>query len=117
MSIGNYTINKFCNRLNQFNILFVGDFEKWLRRTEETEVELFGKILRRWQACRPNSMRRSTNDPKRQNAHPCLDDLLVASKEHILILESFSVEDPNSYNDRNIKAIKHLYPPEQLHLA
>ncbi len=109
MSIGNYSINQFCNRLNQFNIAYVGDFEEWLNRTEEMEVELFGKILRRWQACRPNRMRRSENDPKRQNIHPFLEDLLLASKEHISTLESFSVEDPNSYNDRNIKAIKYLW--------
>jgi len=60
--------------VNAFSARYVEDWEQWLAVSAGRRAELFGIILRRWQAARPLVMRRSRSEA--MHGPPFLDDLL-----------------------------------------
>jgi hypothetical protein len=110
--IRNLSIQQFQERLNRFDTSYVIDWNEWIdsfnNNYNYNEVAyIFGMILRRWQACRPNSMRRSQNE----NDHepPYLEHLLNRSSTFVDNLVAFDLRNKNSFCDDSEHSIKQLW--------
>lgn len=60
--------------LDRFAPRYLKDWDEWLAAPAAARPELFGRILRRWQATRPLAMRRIAAEAT--HAPPFLDDLV-----------------------------------------
>jgi hypothetical protein len=88
-AIRNKTPRQIRAAVNGFAMRYVEDWEGWLAAHREDRPDLFGRILRKWQATRPLAMRRL----KREAAHgaPFLDDLLESAVEPLHTLADLTV--------------------------
>jgi hypothetical protein len=88
-AIRDKTSREIRTAVNGFATRYVDDWRDWLAAPHDTRPELFGRILRRWQATRPVAMRRV----KREASHdaPFLDDLLESAREPLRVLRDLSV--------------------------
>lgn len=68
---------------------YVEDWDTWLSGGPDGRPELFGRILRKWQATRPLPMRRLRKEAQHQA--PFLDDLCEATEEPVRVLADLSV--------------------------
>jgi hypothetical protein len=75
--------------VNGFAGRYVEDWQAWLAANQDTRPELFGRILRRWQATRPVAMRRLKAEA--QHGPPFLDDLLQWAAEPLSALKDLTV--------------------------
>ena len=75
--------------MNGFAGRNVEDWEAWLAAHRDARPELFGRILRRWQATRPLAMRRLKAET--QHGAPFLDDLLELAAEPVSVLGELTV--------------------------
>jgi hypothetical protein len=75
--------------VNGFAAQYVDDWEAWLAAQADLRPELFGRILRRWQATRPLTMRRLRNEAKHKA--PFLDDLLARAVRPLVALTGLTV--------------------------
>jgi hypothetical protein len=93
--IHNVTIQEFQERISNFNETYVKDWNTWLNTTEENRPFQLGVILRKWQACRPNRMRRvqaeSEHDP------PYIEDLVENASSHTEMLQCFDIRLATSF--------------------
>ncbi len=77
--------------LEEFAPRYIDDWKAWLSVKSQENVcavaTEFGRILRRWQACRPNRMRRT----KLEGGHAglYLDDLIARAQEPLGALRAF----------------------------
>lgn len=80
----------FENKIDGFNSEYVADWNKWINTPEQQRANMLGVILRNWQACRPNAMRRTRNE----NEHdaPYLEDLIEEASGPLKILNQ--IDDP-----------------------
>lgn len=76
--------------VNGFAARYVQDWEHWLAASAIERPELFGRILRKWQATRPKAMRRLRKEA--QHDGPFLDDLLKEAEEPLRVLAGLSVK-------------------------
>jgi hypothetical protein len=107
--IADYTGAEFEQRLGRFRRSYVTDWDARVRVVEEgrsVESEL-GRILRGWQACRPNTMRRTRDE--HQHAPPFLEDLTAQASPHVLALSSFDVASPSCYTAEARRALNGLW--------
>ncbi|MEY2343258.1 hypothetical protein AB4090_14295 [Acidithiobacillus sp. IBUN Pt1247-S3] len=86
---------------------YVQDWNTWLAATPSTRPDLFGRILRKWQATRPNSMRRLKDQAS--HAPPFLDDLLMSAGEPIATLEDLDVRAIRDRSTDQEKALCDLW--------
>ena len=96
-SIRNLTIRQIQQRIESFDYSYVQDWNIWLtvRRDypfDHTPPE-FGRILRRWQACRPNAMRRCQADATHEA--PYLEDLVNDALDAAGALNGFDLGQTN----------------------
>lgn len=72
------SVDSVRDKILQFNSGYGDDWQLWLTANPDDRLELFGKIMRKWQACRPNTMRR----PRSTASHnpPYLDDVLTSAE-------------------------------------
>lgn len=82
----NKTPNQVFEAVNGFRQRYVQDWESWLAAPPIARPQLFGQILRKWQATRPLTMRRLRADRKVSHSPPFLDDLLDQSAEPMSVL-------------------------------
>lgn len=73
----------------QFRGRYVEGRNTWLAADREARPELFGRILRRWQASRPLAMRRLKAEAK--HGAPFLEDLLQLASEPLSVLEDLTI--------------------------
>jgi hypothetical protein len=68
---------------------YVRDWDLWLATPAGRRLEVFGAILRRWQATRPRPMRR----PRLEADHPApfLDDLVAAAAEPLSAISGLTL--------------------------
>jgi hypothetical protein len=77
-----------------FAARYVQDWNAWLRADADARPELFGRILRKWQAARPGVMRRlkrEAHDEPYLHDGPYLDELLESAKEPLGRVAGLSV--------------------------
>lgn len=72
-----------------FAVRYVRDWNTWLTANADARPELFGQILRRWQAARPIAMRRLQKEARHEA--PFLEDLLDDAQGPLHILAGVSV--------------------------
>lgn len=105
--IANNTITELRNRISRFDQSYVDDWNNWLNTPPQNRTEQLGIILRRWQACRPNRMRRTINE--NIHAAPFLDDLVQDAMPHIRVLYNFDMRLNNSFASNTINALNELW--------
>jgi hypothetical protein len=95
--IRNLTIEQIRQRIDSFDRSYVQDWNTWLKVRRDypfahTPHE-FGRILRKWQACRPNAMRRCQADATHEA--PCLEDLVDDALGAAAALNGFNLGHTN----------------------
>ena len=105
--IANNTIQELQDRINGFRQIYVNDWNLWLKTPQQFRPNQLGIILRRWQACRPNTMRR-TRDENRHNA-PYLEDLVSQAQQYIEESLNFNIREESSFSSETEKTFKELW--------
>jgi hypothetical protein len=73
-ALASMTPEQVRSALTRFRPTYVTDWDRWIDARPAERAEVFGDVLRRWQATRPNPMRRTRADGRHPPPH--LDDLL-----------------------------------------
>lgn len=107
--IANLTVEQFQNKINGFRQIYVQHWNDWLQalQAQQNVASTFGKILRRWQACRPNKMRRTQQES--HHGPPFLEDLLLQSNQHIQALQHFDIRQQATLNSGAHQALEQLW--------
>ena len=105
--ISNLTVEQFRDRVNRFDIKYVDHWNSWLNTADEHRPRQLGAILRSWQACRPNTMRRT----QRENLHnaPFIDDLITEAHPYIRQLTHFSIRQAASFSNESHSSLSELW--------
>jgi hypothetical protein len=109
-AIGKKTPSEVATALDRFAPRYLKDWDEWLAAPTAARPELFGRILRRWQATRPLAMRRIAAEAKHEP--PYLDDLfeLASSPTGALgVLGDLTVLDVASRTYQQHKALNGLW--------
>jgi hypothetical protein len=93
--------------MDGFRDTYVRDWDEWLATPAERRPELFGRILRKWQATRPHEMRRARVDAK--HSPPYLDDLLETASEPITLLGGLGLSWMNLRTPAQTDALAKLW--------
>jgi hypothetical protein len=96
--------------LDRFAPRYLRDWDEWLAAAPPARPELFGRILRRWQATRPLAMRRIAREAKHEP--PYLDDLFESASSPtgaLAVLGDLTVLDVASRTYQQDKALKNLW--------
>jgi hypothetical protein len=88
--IANLDVAAVRERILRFDESYVRDWESWVHRLHRQQdvAACFGSVLRKWQACRPNRMRRSQNEAKHDP--PYLEDLIAQAGQATQLLQDWS---------------------------
>lgn len=105
--IANLNIEGLQERINRFALQYVDDWNCWLNTQPEARPRQLGIVLRRWQACRPNRMRRT----QAENLHgaPYLEELINQAAQHIDVLQNFDIRNNDSFSNKNCEALTELW--------
>jgi hypothetical protein len=96
--------------LDRFAPRCLKDWNEWLAAPPAARPELFGRILRRWQATRPLTMRRIAAEARHEP--PYLDDLFESASSAtgpVSVLGDLTVLDVASRSYQQDKAIRALW--------
>jgi hypothetical protein len=88
-AIRNKTSNQVLDAVNGFAVGYVKDWDEWIASHRDVRPELFGRILRKWQATRPVAMRRLRVEA--EHGPPFLDDLLRRAVQPVRALAGLTV--------------------------
>ena len=90
-----------------FSPRYAENWTEWLVVQDNERCELFGRILRIWQATRPNRMRR----PLAHESHgaPFLEDLLLLAGPHLTRLGNLSLSNIATRSRRQTRALTGLW--------
>lgn len=106
VALRNKTPQQIRDAVNGFARRYVEDWNRWLHVEDEQRWQLFGIILRKWQATRPKQMRRL-----QQEAHhspPYLDDLIRQAQPQLDIVGHLTVpgiSDRTTAQDDALRAL------------
>jgi len=105
--IANLDIAEFQVKVNRFSQQYVLDWTCWLNTPHCSRTAQFGVIMRRWQACRPNKMRRT----RAENLHdaPYLEDLVQQAAQHLQVLQGFDIGDNRPFSSQTQSALAGLW--------
>ena len=105
--IARWSVEDLHTNIRRFDKKYVRDWEEWLSTTEGERPRVLGLILRRWQACRPNRMRRTAREANHPG--PYLEDLIVSAGEHIEALRSYEMINGEKIGLDHIDHLKSLW--------
>jgi hypothetical protein len=90
--------------VDAFSARYIDDWDQWLAVRPANRAELFGQILRRWQATRPLPMRRT----RREATHrpPYLEDLLEMARRPV-----------EGLGDLDVRTVGHRTPGQDVALV
>jgi hypothetical protein len=94
-------------RVAGFARRYVADWEEWLATPTEGRVAKFGSILRKWQATRPYTMRRSRDEGRHDP--PFLEDLIAQAQPHLDLVSDLTVRDVQGIGPPQEEAIRGLW--------
>jgi hypothetical protein len=97
------TVEEFQARINRFDQQYVRDWTTWLNTQPDARATQLGLVLRRWQACRPNTMRRTKAE--KQHSPPYLDDLIAQAAQHLQQLQHFDIRIGASFAPQNCDSL------------
>jgi hypothetical protein len=102
------TVAAFQHRVVTFRPSYIADWDTWLGTPSTTRPFHIGRILRKWNACRPNRMRRDA--AAKMHDAPYLDDLLARAAPHIEVLSTFDICESSALeNSTNVNALESLW--------
>jgi hypothetical protein len=87
--IRNKTPRQVRSAVAAFSPQYAKDWDGWVGADRNARPELFGRILRKWQATRPAAMRRLRAEA--DHSPPFLDDLLESAAEPVRALGDLTV--------------------------
>jgi hypothetical protein len=89
--IANLGIEEFRALVDRFDQKYVEHWDRWLANSDSgaKKVKEFGRILRSWQAFRPNVMRRPEAEAKHER--PYLEQIIEDVRPYILFLQEFDL--------------------------
>ncbi len=102
------SVAEFQHKVATFRTVYIENWNDWLAVRSAAHPAAFGQILRKWQACRPNRMRRDAA----ANLHtpPYLDDLLLLAAPHVAKLSRFDIADAAALdNPAHVTALDTLW--------
>ena len=105
--IANITVQEFQARVRRFDRSYVNDWNTWIAAGDNNRAAQFGAVLRRWQACRPNRMRRTQAD--RRHAAPYLEDLIAQSSKFVGALQNFDIRVSSSFTNQTKESLENLW--------
>lgn len=106
--IGKISIEEFRALVNGFDQKYVGHWDLWLEKSEGAEKSLeFGRILRSWQAFRPNVMRRPICEANHEP--PYLEGIIKKSDKCIRALSDFDISGNEPLSSKERKALYDLW--------
>lgn len=88
-ALRNMTAGEVRRAVNGFSRRYVDDWNKWLSTGRKERPRRFGEILRKWQATRPDAMRRLKVEA--QHGPLFLDELFESAAEPLRVLAGLSV--------------------------
>jgi hypothetical protein len=71
--------------------------DSWLNIHPDQQAAQFGFVLRKWQECRPNRMRRTTRI-EQIHEPPYLEDFLAEANPYLRILDDFDIRLRESFS-------------------
>jgi hypothetical protein len=101
------TVTRLRNRIDGFPDRYVQHWAEWLASSPEDRPHLLGHILRCWQACRPNRMRRAAIDATHPG--PFIEDLIQQSQTDLDQLDSFDIAGQNPLTPATCDALRNLW--------
>lgn len=105
--IANLTVYGFQQRINRFNQRYVNDWNEWLDTPPNERPSQLGVVMRRWQACRPNKMRRTLAE--NQHDAPYLEDLIAQAAQHLQVLQDFDIRENAAFTTCNCGSLVQLW--------
>jgi hypothetical protein len=107
--IGGDTVEQFQARIDRFPDGYVKDWESWitLASSAANRAQLLGEILRTWQACRPNAMRR--DKASAQHEPPFLEDLIDEATIDLAAMAAFDISSKGAFSAENQTRLKNLW--------
>ncbi|MGA8571777.1 MAG: hypothetical protein ACLP7A_11515 [Desulfobaccales bacterium] len=107
--IAGLTVEQFQDKIKHFDQAYVRDWNAWCQalKAQQNVASKFGEILRSWQACRPNRMRRTQQEA--QHDPPFLENLIMQSNRYIEALQSFDIRGHAALNDEACRALEQLW--------
>ena len=105
--IATFTSDHLRRRIRRFDQRYVTHWNQWMAVEPSKKIFAFGKTLRSWSACRPNSMRRSREEAA--HAPPFLEDLVLEAEPHINALRRFDVSRSDSFTVEATAALRCLW--------
>jgi len=105
--IANISVEEFQNRINRFDQGYVDDWNNWIAVQPNDRAAQFGAILRKWQACRPNRMRRIRAE--QLHIEPYLEDLIGGSAQYWQALQGFDIRLQASFTQQACDSLVHLW--------
>lgn len=94
-------------RIARFSPRYIADWDIWMRTPASKRPEQLGITLRKWQACRPNRMRRIRAEAT--HSEPYLEDLVSDAIPHLKQLETFNLCIADSFTSDTYKALENLW--------
>jgi len=91
VALSQLTPQQVHERVAGFARRYVADWEEWLATPTESRVAKLGSILRKWQATRPYTMRRS-RDAGRHDP-PFLEDLIAQAQPYLDRISDLTMRD------------------------
>ncbi|MEP9324988.1 hypothetical protein PPMP20_17880 [Paraburkholderia phymatum] len=88
----------FQRKVSTFSASYIADWRDWISTPPHAKPARLGKILRKWQACRPNTMRR--DELSAGHEPPYLDDLIAQAAPHVEVLSTFDIAQFSPIGDR-----------------
>lgn len=107
--IAHLTVKQFQYKINRFDQTYVQDWNTWFQalKVQQNVASEFGRTLRRWQACRPNRMRRTQQEALHDA--PFLEDLIAQSNQFIQVLQNFDIRHKAALNRKACHALEQLW--------
>ena len=93
--------------LSGFAVRYTSDWERWLAVAEHGRTALFALTLGKWQATRPNPLRR----PRSLAVHesPYLDDLIAWAEPHLAAISDLDVGNIKGMTSGQARALEALW--------
>ena len=94
--IANLSVDEFQKMVSGFDRRYINHWDQWLGKCNNPKerVSELGRILRGWQAFRPNVMRRPRSEAEHEA--PFLEDIIDESSEYIQRLSDFDIAKESS---------------------
>src|SRR5438105_5296354 len=107
--IANLDVAGFHDRILRFNTSYVRGWRLWMSvmQGQRNVGPPLGRVLRRWQACRPNRMRRPQVEAKHDP--PYLEDLIADANPSVVALLDFDVRILASFTPPAERALERLW--------